>query len=451
MFYLNKDTPLTAELLAKMINRFRLNVEPKLQKYKEYYDGIQSILSKKYSDETKPCNKTVINYCKNIVDSYCGYMATPNCIAYNSQQDIEDIMEVLKYNDYQAQDAEFLLHALIYGVAHELMYIDSESKTRFRMIDPTQCFGVYDDSLTSDLMYFVRIYKVNEWDDSNTYHCDVYGATTVTHYSMHGENSGLTYLGEEPHYFSQCPANIFVMPDEKSIFDCVMSLQDTANELLSAEVDDYSEFCDAYLTLQGVDADNDDITKLKQNRVIVLPEGATANWLTKSANDAQVENILKRVHDSIYRIAQCPDFSSETFVGGVSSGIAIKYRLTGMETRAGKIEAEMKKALQRRIEIISGMTAILMGEDIWRDIQITFTRNIPEDTASIANLINTLKGTVSDATLLGLLPFVDDVAAEMEAVTTQKAENMELYGFGNITGVDTDEEDEDAADDTDSI
>jgi SPP1 family phage portal protein len=241
------------------------------------------------------------------------------------------------------------------------------------------------------------------------------------------------------------------MPDEKSIFDCIMSLQDTANELLSAKVDDYSEFCDAYLTIQGVDADNDDITKLKKNRVIVLPEGATANWLIKSTNDATVENTLKRIHDSIYRIAQCPDFSSETFVGGVSSGIAIKYRLTGMETRAGKIEAEMKKALQRRIEIISGMTAILMGEDIWRDIQITFTRNIPEDTASIANLINTLKGTVSDATLLGLLPFVDDVQAELDSVNEQKTANMELYGFGNITGADTEEEDEDAADDTDSI
>lgn len=442
MFYLNKDTPLTAELLGKMINRFRLNVEPRLQKYKEYYDGIQAILSKKYSDESKPCNKTVINYCKNIVDSYCGYMATPNCIAYNSQQDIEDIMEVLKYNDYQAQDAEFLLHALIYGVAHELMYIDSESKTRFRMIDPTQCFGIYDDSLTSDLMYFVRIYKVNEWDDSNTYHCDVYGATTVTHYAMYGDNSGLTYLGEESHYFGQCPANIFVMPDEKSIFDCVMSLQDTANELLSAEVDDYSEFCDAYLVLQGsIDVDNDDVTKLKKNRVLIIPEGATANWLTKSANDAQVENILKRIHDSIYRIAQCPDFSSETFVGGVSSGIAIKYRLTGMETRAGKIEAEMKKALQRRVEIISSVASLAIGEEVWRDIQITFTRNIPEDTASIANLINTLKGTVSDATLLGLLPFVDDVTAEMEAVTTQKErEQPSLYPFGNITGVEDEEE-----------
>ena len=175
----------------------------------------------------------------------------------------------------------------------------------------------------------------------------------------------------------------------------------------------------------------------------MLPVGAKATYLTKTGNDAQVENILKRIPDSIYRIAQCPDFSSETFVGGVSSGIAIKYRLTGMETKAGKIEAEMKKALQRRIEVISGVASLALGEEVFRDIRITFTRNIPEDTASIANLINTLKGTVSDATLLGLLPFVDDVDAEIEAVTTQKTANMELYGFGNITGADTDEEEDD--------
>jgi len=166
MFYLNKEAPLTKELLEKMINRFRINVEPKLQKYKNYYDGLQAIINKEYSDETKPCNKTVINYCKNIVDSYCGYLATPSYISYSSAQDIEDIMDILRYNDFQAQDADFLLSALIYGTACELMYIDDESKTRFRQINPTQCFGVYDDSLTGDLMYFVRMYKVNEWDDS---------------------------------------------------------------------------------------------------------------------------------------------------------------------------------------------------------------------------------------------------------------------------------------------
>ena len=431
MFYLNKNTELTTELLQKMIGRFRLNVQPKLEKYKKYYDGLQSILNKAYSDPSKPCNRTVVNFAKNIVDSYCGYLATPGHISYRSEQDIEDIMDILRYNDYQAQDAEFLLSALTYGMAAELMYIDDASQTRFRNINPTQCFGVYDDSLTGDLMYFVRMYSINDWDETDTYAVDLYSDNTVKHYRMAGANGYITYVGEEAHYFSQCPANIFYLPDEKSIFDCVLTLQDTYNELLSAEVDDYAAFADAYLLIEGAELDPEEAAVMRQNRIIQLPVGATASWLTKNASDAQVENILKRIHESIYRIAQCPDFSSESFVGGVSSGIAIQYRLTGMETRAGKIEAEMKKALQRRIEIICGIASLKLGEEVFRDIQIEFKRNIPEDVNATVQLINALKGTVSDATLLGQLDFVSDVNAELEALQEQRAANMELYGFGS--------------------
>lgn len=440
MFYINRDTELTIELLQKMINKFRVNVEPKLNKYKNYYDGIQAILNKSYSDASKPCNKSVINYCKNIVDSYCGYLATPSYISYTSENDIEDIMEILKYNDYQAEDADFLLDALIYGTAAELMYNDNQGHTRFRLINPTQCFAIYDDSLTEDLLYFVRMYKLSEWDNSDTYAVDVYSDYDIKHYTMQGTNGYLTFKGEEPHYFSQCPANVFNLPDEKSIFDCVMSLQDSVNELLSAEIDDYSAFCDAYLVLSGCDLEAEDVASMKENRVLILPEGANAGWLTKSANDAQVENILKRIHDSIYRIAQCPDFSSESFVGGVSSGIAIRYRLTGMETRAAKICAEMKKALQRRVEIICGIAALKLGEEVFRDIQIDFKRNIPEDLTAVINVVNSLKGTVSDATLLSQLPFVSDVNKELEAVQSQKAANMELYGFNTPTEETEDEE-----------
>jgi SPP1 family phage portal protein len=430
LFYLNKNEELDAALLNKIINRFNINVKPRLERYKNYYDGLQAIMNKSYSDESKPCSKTVINYCKNIVDSYCGYLATPGFISYRSDNDIEEIMDVLRYNDYQTEDSDFLLNALVYGTAAELMYVDPAGKTRFRLINPTSCFGIYDDSLTGDLMYFVRMYKASDWNDSDLHYIDVYSDTDIKHYKMNGTNGSVTFIKEEPHHFSQCPANIFALPDEQSIFDCIVGLQDAANELLSSEIDDYSAFCDAYLTLTGMDAEQEDIAAMKQNRVLILPEGGQAAWLTKSANDAQVENILKRIHDSIYRIAQCPDFSSETFVGGVSSGIAIQYRLTGMENRCGIIEGRMKQALQRRVEIICGIHSLLLGEEVFRDINIDFKRNIPSDTNSTIQLINALKGTVSDATLLSQLDFIPDVNAELEAIKLQKEENMALYSFG---------------------
>lgn len=432
MFYINPDRELDTVLLQKMIGRYNLNVLPKLRKYKEYYNGVQAILKKAYADPTKPCNKTVINYCKNIADSYCGYLATPNFISYSSDNDIEDIMNILRYNDYQSEDSDYTLNLLVYGVACELMYMDSLAQPRFKLIDPTTCFGVYDDRLTNDLLYFVRIYEVDDWDNSNLYYVDVYSDYDVKRYRMAGVNGALEAIGVEPHYFGQCPANIAYMPDEKSVFDCIMSIQDSINELMSAEIDDYSAFCDAYLVLKGVDADPEDIATMKKNRVMMIPDDATAEYLTKQSNDTQVENMLKRLHDSVYRTAQCPDFSSETFVGGVSSGVAIRYRLTGMETRCGKIEAELKKAFQRRIEIICGIATMKMGVEVFRDIKIDFRRNIPEDTAVIINTVNGLKGTVSDATLLGQIPFVADVNEELKALEKQRKANMSLYSFGTV-------------------
>ena len=416
-----------------MINKFSLNVQPKLNKYKNYYDGLQAILNKCYADASKPCNRSVINYCKNIADSYTGYLATPGCISYKSNEDIEEIMNILRYNDYQAEDADLLQNALIYGCSAELMYFDSLGQTRFKLINPTTCFGIYDDCLSGDLLYFVRFYEVSQWDNSDLMNVDVYSDSTIKHYRSHGLNGNLEFVSEEPHYFGQVPANIMVMPDEKSIFDCILSLQDSVNELVSSEIDDYSAFCDAYLALIGVDAEAEDIAAMKANRVLILPENAQVSWITKNANDAQVENILKRLHESIYRVAQCPDFSSESFVSGVSSGIAIQYRLTGMETKAGNIEAIMKKALQRRIEIICSIASLKLGEEVFRDIEISFKRNIPADTATTIQMINSLKGTVSDATLLGQLEFITDVNAELEAVQKQKQENMSLYSFGGDT------------------
>ena len=449
MFYLSRDRELTPELLYKMINHFNLIVVPKLEKYKNYYDGIQEILKKKYSDESKPCNKTVINYCKNIADSCNGYLATPGHISYSSESDITDIMDILRYNDFESQDSQLIHTALVHGVAHELMFIDSDAKTRFKLIDPLTCFGIYDNSLTADLLYFVRFYKMNDWDEGDQdYALDVYNDKSVKHYIMKGFESFPVFQSEEPHYFGQCPANILVMPNEESIFDCIMSEQDSINELLSAEIDDYAAFCDADLVIEDADLDEDTVKTMKENRVLQLPVGAQAYWLTKAANDAQVENILKRLHESIYRTSACVDFSSDSFTGGVSSGIAIQFKLSGMETRAGLIEAEAKKALQRRIEILCGVASLKLGEEVFRDIKIAFKRNVPADMTQVSQMINSFRGLVSDETLLGQVDFVTDVQAELETVNEQKEQNMELYGGSLCNSAESFKEEEDDTDGT---
>ena len=110
-----------------------------------------------------------------------------------------------------------------------------------------------------------------------------------------------------------------------------------------------------------------------------------------------------------------------------------------METKAGCIEAAMKKALQRRIEILCGFVSLKFGEEVYRDIKINFERNIPEDLSTIASAISQLSGIVSNETLLSTLPFINDPKEEAEKVKEQKEANLKLYDFTQTVNEEQDE------------
>ena len=432
MFTLSKNTELTKELLQKIINRFMTTELPKLQLWGNYYRGKHAILNKSYSDASKECNHIITNYCKIITDTYGGYICGKP-VSYSSNEDITDIQDTLNYNDSAAQDMSMITNALIYGVAYELQWIDKYSQVRYSQINPLNCFAIFDNTLDCELLYFVRWYKLNAIDDNDkTYAVEVYDKNTIWHYTTPELGGALTEVDTEPHYFGDVPVTVFYLNDnEENIFNSVITLNDAYNELQSSEIDDFNAWVDAYLTFTGVDAETDDINAMKENRVLVLPEGAEANWLTKNANDTQIVNILENIKKNIFKVTACPDMADETFLA--QSGTALAYKLVGFENVASGIVARFTKALQRRIELICNVLNLKASDATWRDIRINFVRNLPVNLTETINLVNNLKGTVSDATLLAQLPFIKDVGAELEAVKKQKEANMALYNFGAPT------------------
>ena len=215
-----------------------------------------------------------------------------------------------------------------------------------------------------------------------------------------------------------------------------MSLQDAYNNLLSAEIDDFDAFADAYLILKGVVADSDDLANMKQNRVLLMDAEDSAEYLTKNISDTQIQNMLQNINDQIHKMSNSPDFNDEKLMA--QSGIAMKYKLIGFENVSSAIVANMTKALQKRIELICEVLNLTDGVAMWRDIKITFTRNLPENTLETAQMVNQLRGLVSDETLLSQIPFITNPAEEVERVKEQKQLNADLYSFP--TGYDEEEE-----------
>lgn len=437
MFYIDRETELTKELIEKIINKFNMYYRPKLQKWKNYYDGQHAILHKTYEDADKPCNHVITNYCKIITDTYTGYICGKP-VSYVSNNDIADVQECINYNDDNAANIAWLTNALVFSAGYELQWIDKFSQVRYSQINPLNAFPIYDNTLDGELLYFVRWYDADNINDTQSYFVEVYTATVKKVYKMQGVGSALEFVKEEAHYFGDVPVSVFWLNEEKNnIFDCAISLQDAYNELQSSEIDDYQAWVDAYLKLQGVDADTDDLKAMKQNRTILLPEGANADYLTKNTNDTQIENMLSNIKKNMFKVTACPDMADETFLA--QSGTALAYKLVGFENLASAIVAQFTKAIQRRIELICNVLNLKASEAVWRDINISFVRNLPVDITSSINLVNALKGTVSDKTLLSQIPFIDDVEAEIEAVQKQKQENMALYSFGTHTETEEDE------------
>lgn len=428
MFYIDKDRELTTELLLKIINNFSCNVRPKLQRWKDYYDGKHDILEKSYADASKACNRIVTNYCKIITNTYSGYICGKP-VSYTSNEDIEDIQEGINYNDDNAENIAWLTNALIYGIGYELQWLDESAKVRYSQVSPLNCFAIYDNTLNSELLYFVRWYDADNFDDSNLIYLEVYSKAAVMKYKAQGLGSALELVETTANYFNDVPVSVFKLnEDEESIYNSVMDLNDAYNELQSAEVDDYQAWVDSYLQLIGVDAAAEDIAAMKENRVLILPEGAQAAWLTKNASDTQIVNMLENIKDNIYKVSACPDMTDDGFLA--QSGTALAYKLVGFENVASGIVTQFTKAIQRRIELMCNILNLKATEAVWRDVNINFVRNLPVNYTEIIQLVNSLKGTVSDKTLLAQIPFIDDIEGELEAVNEQKQANMSLFSFG---------------------
>lgn len=440
MFYIDREKELTPELLSKLIQKFNSSVLPNLQKWDNYYKGKHLILNKFYADSSKECNHIVTNFCKIIADTYNGYICGKP-VSYTSNDNIEDVQEAINYNDDNSENISWCMNALIYGIGYELQWIDKNAQVRYSQVSPLNAFAVYDNTLDCELLNFVRWYKADNFDDmSDEYILEVYSASDIQRYKTNSLMSSFTPIETINHHFGDVPVSVFKLNEAaESIFHSIITLNDAYNELQSSEIDDFNAWVDAYLALIGVDADPEDIAAMKENRVLILPEGASATWLVKNASDTQIVNMLDNIKKNIFKVTACPDMADDNFLA--QSGTALAYKLVGFENVASGIVARFTKAIQRRIELICNILNLKASDAVWRDININFVRNLPVNTTEIIQLINQLKGTVSDKTLLSQLPFIDDIDSEIEAVEAQKARNMDLYTFGNNNHTHTEEDD----------
>lgn len=400
-----------------------------------YYQVKNDILSGERGRDDKPDNRLAHGYVPYIANAFTGYMfGQPVTYSPITSVDGDDGAEAFmdavagcfRYNDEEAENAALGLDCAICGYAVEIMYVDQDAVTRFARVDPVGCIDVRDGTLEDALQALIRYYdRYDVVTGITTRWVEVYEAEGVTVYRSQAQDfTAYSEVTRRENLFGDVPAvvyknNLFGRGDAEG----QLSLIDAYDRMQSDGVNDQQYFTDALLALTGIgELDQDDAKDMRKNRLLLLPDGATAQWLIKQQSDATPQNIKDRLNSDIHRFSACPDMSDENFAGN-ASGVALKYKLWQFENVSGIKEREFKRGLQRRLELLCNIWRLKgMGEFDWRSVKIEFHRALPENLLELSQVIGNLSDVLSDETKRGLLPLDIDEDTEKQRLMAERGE-----------------------------
>ncbi len=338
----------------------------------------------------------------------------------------DNVKAILEYNDEDDHNLNLATLSGIFGKAYEVLYVIEHHITkkpivRMTTVTPLEMGLIYDNSLQPELLGAIRYYQRTEDDKLITY-VDVYDNERITRYKY--TEGALSLVAEWEHYFNDVPVvkyenNSFEMAD---IEEDILTLNDAYNILTSDSVNDMEEFVNAYLILKGFGGtDETQLAMMKENRVLLMEQGDSGEWLERNINDQAEANRIKRTENSIHKMASVPDLTDEKF-GSNLSGVAIAYKLWGLEQKAVIKERKFKKGLQRRLELIFNYLAVQGIAYDYAQIGITFTRNMPMNAAEETEMFTKMGGIMSLRTALEHFPLVENAEEELDRIKEEQGE-----------------------------
>ena len=461
---------ISVSFLNKLIDTHTRKIAPNYRKWQNLYEGKHKILKKKPADANKPCNRLVNDFFGQTIDNTVGYFLgnpvilnytepvekktspEPNDVGVDIEQ-IEDtaVQDFLDYmvidNDMADTIIEWGKEAMIKGLSHLLVYQNEESKTKVMKVSPEDMILVYKNSSTKELQYAIRLYDIDTEDtDKTTHYAEVYSVGKMELFkSVDGgtstkgkgrEFASYEFVEETQLIYERIPVvTMYNNEEQMSDLEKIESLVADYDKVLSDVSDEFSAFRNAYLMLKNMIVGEDGKKQLKDEGIIEVMENGDAKFITKQIQTEALENHLNRLEANIYKFSQVPNLSDESFAGNLS-GVAIRFKLFGLETKCIIKERKMEKALRDFVRILSVPIRVETGHEIdIVNLKVEFTRNVPNNLTEIVDTVTKLDGKVDKETLLSLLPFIDnpkEVLEKLEDEAQEAKKNSDPYSQPNM-------------------
>ena len=465
-----RNVGISPELLRKILEKHQPNSEYNQRLFKRYM-GILGYLPiherQPMYEEEKPINNKVSNdFFGEIVDFKVGYFAgEPISYSYSTTDEAtaetggekaveiasETLSDFTTRNNMFGVDMEITKNASIYGYSGRLFYIDKEGNERVTPVHGYETIILTDTDI-SEPECAVRYYKVKDINGQESWVVDYYDNKYMTTYRGNDWGS-LVQVNSRAHNFDYCPLQ-GVANNKECLGDAekVLSLIDDYDKVLSDNSNEVEAFVHALL-LVNLNVDENEIKKAQHNGALVVPPVGTnqsnepVKWVTKNINDAFTEHHLERLEDNIYRFSRTPNLADETF--GDASGVALKFKLHGLETKCATFEANVMNAAQY-------MWKVLCSSWTKRGIKVNplhfsmdFARNFPLDRLSEAQTAQAqIAAGLPKKWVFSHIAGVDDVDYLLDLVEEEKEDAMSLYESAQNMNNDNEPDNTDEQDDT---
>ena len=414
------------QIIRQLISK-HISIVEHLKKNMRYYQGEHKILNEDRE------NKLICNHAKDISDTASSYFIG-NPVSYKAETDISDLTNALETAGADETDGDNGLELSIYGLTYEYVYAkEDENYLTTKNLSAENTFMVKDDSIEENELFAVYYYIKK--DDSGVAP-DRYIATVLTRnykYELNIENNASyqpTIEPAIPHYLGEIPV-----------------IEYLNNKLAIGDFELQIPLIDAILAIYGTMLSDDEIEEngekkdgleeamknIKRRKVMEMPEqGAKAEYITRTFDESGVEILKKAIEQDIHKFSHIPCMTDESFGGNVS-GVAMEFKLLGMENITKIKTRYYKKGLRKRIRIFCNFLSIQGKKVDPAGITMTFTRALPKNLLEISQIVANLWGKVSRKTLLSQIPFVDNVDDELAALNQETEENMkrqqEVFGL----------------------
>lgn len=341
------------------------------------------------------------------------------------------------------------------GVEYLHVYYDEDGSLDYCIVPAEEMIVFYDEVHQKEMVEAIRYYtitvleegrerlrrKVEWWTKEDvTYYTEndkgvFYRERKLPHWQV-SQTEGEAESVCIPHGWGRVPF-IPLRNNSRQMTDLelVKGLIDAYDYISSEGTNNLLDLVDLYWVIQGYGGETAGAIakKLQINKAVQISD--TSGRVEAKQVALPMEGRLswmKALRKDIFHFGMGVDTDSENW-GKAPSGVALQFQYAMFYLKINEIVPEIRKALKEFLRFVTeDWNRRDNGARNWKDIQVLLNTSGITDDLETVQMIRESEGLVSEKTLLGRHPFVEDVNREMAQLEEERKEKK--HEKGNVDG-----------------